>query len=41
MRFFFFDSILAFQPILDALRPQNHGVGRVLLGMSSPTLLLS
>ena len=31
---FFFDSILAFQPIVDLLRPPSHGVGRVLLGMS-------
>ena len=35
---FFFDSSLASQPIVDVLRPQSHGVGRVLLGMSSPTL---
>ena len=36
--FFFFGSILAFQPIVDVLRPQSHGVGRALLGMSSRTL---
>ena len=34
----FFDSILAFQPIVDVLRPQSHGIGRMLLEMSSPTL---
>ena len=37
MRFFFI-SLLAFQPIVDVLRPQSHGVGLVLLGMNSPTL---
>ena len=35
---FFFDSILAFQAIVDVLRPQGHGVGRVLFGMSSSTV---
>ena len=35
---FFFDSTWAFQPIVDVLRPQSHGVGRALLGMTSPTL---
>ena len=34
----FFDSILAFQPIVNILRPQSHGIGRVLLGISSLTL---
>ena len=34
----FCDSILAFQPMEDVLRPQSDGVGHVLLGMSSPTL---
>ena len=34
---FVFDSILACQPIGDVLRPQSHGVGRALLGVSSPT----
>ena len=38
MRSLVFDSIWAFQPIVDVLRPQSHGVGRALLGMSSPTL---
>ena len=38
MRFFYLlNSILAFQPIVDVLRPQSHGIGRVLLGISSPT----
>ena len=37
MRSLVFDSIWAFQPIVDVLRPQSHGVGRALLGMSSPT----
>ena len=31
---FFFDSIWAFQPIVDVLPQQRHGVGRALLGMS-------
>ena len=31
-------AIWAFQPVVDVLRPQSHGVGRGLLGMSSPTL---
>ena len=37
MRFIFF-SIRFVQPIVDVLRPQSHGVGRELLGMSSSTL---
>lgn len=38
-RFFSFsDLMLPFQPMVDVLRPQSHGVDRVLLGMSSPTL---
>ena len=36
--FFFFGSIGAFQPIVDVLRPQSHGVGRAILEMISPTL---
>ena len=31
---FFFDSIWAFYPIADVSRPQSHGVGRAILGMS-------
>ena len=37
-RLFFSDSIRASQPIVVVLRQQRHGVGRALLGMSSPTL---
>ena len=36
MRFFFFSgSIWAFQPIVDILHPQSHGVVCALLGLSS------
>ena len=31
MGLFFFDSIFAFQPVVDVLRPQRHGIGRALL----------
>ena len=36
--FFFRSDLGAFQPIADVLPPPIHGVGRALLGMSSPTL---
>ena len=38
MVLFFVDSILAIEPIVDVLRPQSHGVGRSLLGISPRTL---
>jgi len=38
MGFFFFHSIFAFQPVVDVLRPQRHGIGRALLRTKSPTL---
>ena len=38
MRVFFSDSIRAFQPIADLLRPDCHGVGRALLGMRTRIL---
>ena len=37
VRFLLFFSIWAFQPIADVLRPQSHGIGRALLGMSPRT----
>ena len=35
---FLFGSIWAFEPIVDVLRQESHGVGRALLRMSSPSL---
>ena len=35
---FFFSRFDFGQPIMDVVSPQSHGIGGVLLGMSSPTL---
>ena len=38
MRFIFSSRFWLFLPIVEVLRLQNQGIGRVLLGMSSSTL---